>query len=569
MSIPVALDGSYSGVTRAGIRLGAQVAGRVASGGSAPSGKEEEGALMDSPVIRWLGLAALCFAELLVFVDNTIVNVALPTIATDLGAGTSGLQMVVDVYTLVFAGFLLTGGYLGDRFGRKTILIVGIVGFAALSALAATSNDLGQLIAARAGLGLFAALVFPATLAIAVIMFDDLRERAIAVACWAAVAGAAAAIGPVIGGWLLHHYSWGSIFWINVPAGAIALIGAAVLLPQSRNPEVGPFDFGGTVLSVIGISVFVYSVIEAPNHGWLSFRTVTGLVIGSVVIGAYVVWENRFSSPLFDVRLFRDRTFATAAMMLTFGMFALMGFVFLMTQYFQGVREYLPFETGVRTLPFAIALAVFGWPSMWLGSKIGALRVAAIGSLVMAAAFWLTIRYDMYTSYWGVIAPVMVILALGVALVSGPATFAVLNELSTGQVGAGSAVNDTSRELGGTLGVAVLGSVLASVYSEKMTDGLDAIQLPEQARAAATNSMLSGVHAARVVPGPGGVQLVDLAKSAFLDGFHMASVVAGGVAAGGAIAGWLLRPAHSPAADNGKADDTSGTGGFRAKTPPV
>ncbi|MGK8486345.1 DHA2 family efflux MFS transporter permease subunit [Nocardia asiatica] len=497
---------------------------------------------MNSPVVRWLGLAALCFAELLVFVDNTIVNVALPTIATDLGAGTSGLQMVVDVYTLVFAGLLLTGGYLGDRFGRKSVLLLGIVGFTAVSVLAAISNDLGQLIAARAGLGLFAALVFPATLAIAVIMFDDLRERAIAVACWATVAGIAAAIGPVIGGWLLQHYSWSSIFWINVPAGALALVGAAVLLPQSRNPEAGPFDLGGMALSVIGVSVFVYSVIEAPNHGWLSARTVAGLVIGVLVIGAYVVWENRFSSPLFDVRLFRDRNFAAAAMMLTFGMFALMGFVFLMTQYFQGIREYAPFETGIRTLPFAIAMAVFAGPSMWLGSRIGAGRAAAIGSLVMAVAFWLTIRYDTYTSYWGVIVPVMVTLALGVALVSGPATFAVLNELSTGQVGAGSAVNDTSRELGGTLGVAVPGSVLASMYSGKLSDDLGDVQVPEEAHAAATSSMLSGVHAARSISGPIGEDLVDLVKAAFLDGFHMASLVAGGVAAAAAVAGWLLLP---------------------------
>lgn len=514
---------------------------------------------MDSPVIRWLGLAALCFAELLVFVDNTIVNVALPTIATELGASTSGLQMVVDVYTLVFAGLLLTGGYLGDRFGRKTVLIVGIVGFAVLSAFAALSSGLGQLIAARAGLGFFAALVFPATLAIVVILFDDLRERAIAVAAWAAVAGVAAAIGPVIGGWLLDHYSWGSIFWINVPAGAVAVLGAALLIPQNRNTEVGPFDFGGMVLSMLGISVFVYSVIEAPNHGWLSLRTVTGLVIGSVVIGAYVFWESRFSSPLFDVRLFRDRTFATAAMMLTSGMFALMGFVFLMTQYFQGVKEYLPFETGMRTLPFAIAMAVFAGPSMWLGSKIGAGRAAAIGSLVMAAAFWLTIRYDMYTSYWGVIVPVMVTLALGVALVSGPATFAVLNELSAGQAGAGSAVNDTSRELGGTLGVAVLGSVLASVYSGKIADGLGDIGLPDAARGAATNSMLSGVHAARSIPGPTGDRLAGLVKAAFLDGFHMAALVAGGVAAIAATLGWLVLPTRSRTADDGEPDRISET----------
>ncbi len=515
---------------------------------------------MRSVVIRWLGLVALCFAEFLVFVDNTIVNVALPKISTELGASTSGLQLVVDMYTLVFAGLLLTGGYLGDRFGRKTVLLIGIVGFAAVSALAAISTDLNQLIAARAGLGLFAALVFPATLAIVVILFDNLNERAIAVAIWAAVAGVAAAVGPVVGGWLLNHYSWSSIFWINVPAGIVALVGVAALIPPNRNPDVGRFDLGGMVLSMAGISLIVYSVIEAPNHGWLTLRTVGGLAVGAAIIAAYVVWETRFSSPLFDIRLFRDRTFAAAAMLLTFGMFALMGFVFLMTQYFQGVKEFLPLETGIRTLPFAIAMAVFAGPSMWLGSKIGAGRTAVFGSLVMAAAFWLTIRYDADTSYWGVIVPVMVTLAAGVALVSGPATLMVLNELSTGQVGAGSAVNDTSRELGGTLGVAVLGSILASVYSGKVATGLADLPLPQQAHDAATNSMLTGVQAAHSIPDPVGAQLGGLVKDAFLDGFHTASLVAGGVSVAAAVVGWLLlkptegvRPSAEDVADASQA----------------
>ncbi|MBF4996959.1 MFS transporter [Nocardia sp. BSTN01] len=514
---------------------------------------------MRSVVIRWLGLAALCFAELLVFLDNTIVNVALPKISMDLGAGTSGLQLVVDMYTLVFAGLLLTGGYLGDRFGRKTVLVIGITGFAVVSALATLSADLGQLIAARAGLGLFAALVFPATLAIVVILFDNLKERAIAVATWAAVAGIAAAIGPVVGGWLLDHYSWGSIFWINVPAGVVALFGVAALIPPNKNPDVGRFDLGGVLLSMAGISIVVYSVIEAPNHGWLTARTIGGLVVGAAVIAGYVVWENRFSSPLFDIRLFRDRRFAAAALLMTFGMFALMGFVFLMTQYFQGVKEFSPLETGIRTLPFAIAIAIFAGPSMWLGSKTGEGRTAVIGSFIMALAFWLTIRYDADTSYWGVIVPVMVTLAAGVALVSGPATFMVLNELSTGQVGAGSAVNDTSRELGGTLGVAVLGSILASVYSGKVNAGLAAIPLPQPTHDAATNSMLTGVQAARSIPGPIGTKLGGLVKDAFLDGFHVASLVAGGVAAVAAIAGWLLLRPSPQTRTNHNLTDTSET----------
>ncbi|MDL9935547.1 MFS transporter [Gordonia sp. ABSL1-1] len=495
---------------------------------------------MRSIVIRWLGLVALCFAELLVFLDNTIVNIALPRMATELNAGTSGLQMVVDVYTLVFAGMLLTGGYLGDRFGRKTVLLIGIAGFAVVSALAAISKDLGQLILARGVLGLFAALVFPATLALVVILFDDLRERSLAVAIWAAVAGIAAALGPVVGGWLLEHYSWSSIFWINVPAGAIALVAVAAFVPASRNPDTGPFDLGGMVLSMAGVSIVVYSVIEAPNHGWLTTRTIGGIALGAAVIAAYIVWEKRFSAPLFDIRLFRDRNFAAAALLLTFGMFALMGFVFLMTQYFQGVKEFSPLETGMRQLPFAFAIMIFAGPSMWLGSKIGGGRTALLGTLLMAVAFWLTIRYDDITSYWSVIAPVMVILALGATLVGGPATLMVLNELSTGQVGAGSAVNDTSRELGGTLGVAVLGSILASVYSSKIATDLAGIPMPEQLHDAATSSMLAGVEASHYLPAPFDVQFGNLVKGAFLEGFHLASLAAGGVAVAAAVAGWLM-----------------------------
>ncbi|MBU9765416.1 DHA2 family efflux MFS transporter permease subunit [Mycobacterium sp. TNTM28] len=499
--------------------------------------------------LRWLALAALCWAELLVFVDNTIVNVALPTIAKDLGANNSGLQWVVDMYTLVFAGLLLTGGYLGDRFGRRLILLVGVVGFMAFSAVAAVSGSLGQLIGARAGLGLFAALVFPATLAIVVVIFDDLTERALAVALWAAVAGVAAAIGPVLGGWLLEHFSWGSIFWANLPAGLLALILIPILVPPNKNTDAQAFDLGGVLLSTIGVALFVYSVIEAPNHGWSSLRTIAGIAVGAGVIAVFAAWEHRKPNALFDVRLFADRRFAAAALLMAFGFFALMGFVFLVTQYFQAVKGYSPLETGIRTLPFAIVMAVLAGPSMWLADKLGSGRTAACGSLVLAVGFWLTVQYGVDTSYWRVIVVAMSTMAAGVAMISGPATLLVLNELSAGQAGAGAAVNDTSREIGGTLGVAVLGSILASVYSSTVGRDLADAPLTADVREAAQSSVMAGVQIAHRLPAPLGARADEVVKDAFIAGFHCASWVAGAVSAAAAVAGlWVFERAGRRAA---------------------
>jgi hypothetical protein len=350
----------------------------------------------------------------------------------------------------------------------------------------------------------------------------------------------AIAIGPLAGGWLLEHFSWGSIFWVNLPAGLMALVLVAVLVPPNKNPEVGPFDLRGVLLSTVGIVVFVYSIIEAPDNGWLSVQTIAGATLGVAVIAVFAVWEYRYRYALFDVRLFGDRGFATAAMLMAFGFFSLMGFVFLVTQYFQGVKGYSPLETGIRTLPFAITMAVLAGPSMWLAAKVGSGRTAAFGSLVMAVGFWLTVQYDTDTPYWSVIFVAMTTMAAGVALISGPATFIVLNELSTGQAGAGAAVNDTSREVGGTLGVAVLGSILASVYSTEVNSDLSGIPLPGEARDAVDDSIMVGIHVAQQLPPPLGIRVDEVVKDAFIAGFHAASWVAGGVAAAAAVAGWWV-----------------------------
>ena len=286
---------------------------------------------------RWLALCALCLAELLVMVDNTIVNVALPTMSRDLGAGISGLQWIVDAYTLVFAGLLLTGGYLGDRFGHRRMLLVGIAGFAGVSALAASSNTLGQLIAARAGLGVFSALVFPATLALIVAIFPEGKQRATAVGIWGATSGIAVAIGPVLGGWLLEHYSWASVFWVGLPIAAVTAIAVLAVVPGTRPESVSRFDVVGLVLSVIGLGLLTYSVIEGPHHGWTDARTIVGIVVAIAVIGVFVWRELVVAHPILDVTLFANRRFATAAGMVAVAFFSLFGFIFLITQFFQAV----------------------------------------------------------------------------------------------------------------------------------------------------------------------------------------------------------------------------------------
>lgn len=336
---------------------------------------------------RWWALGALCFAELLVMIDNTIVNVALPTMSRDLDAGISGLQWIVDAYTLVFAGLLVTGGYLGDRYGHRRMLLLGIAGFVAVSALAAESQTLGQLITARGGLGLFAALVFPATLALITTIFAEGRERAAAVGVWAATSGVAVAIGPVLGGWLLEHFSWSSVFWVNLPMGVIAAAAIVAVVPGTRPTTVSRFDIGGLLLSIVGLGLLVYSLIEGPHFGWGDPRTIGGLAGAVVVIGLFIWRQLVIAHPILDVRLFANRHFATAAGMVSVAFFALFGFIFLITQFFQAVKGYGPLDAGVRTLPFAVVMAVFSPVAMALSHRFSPRPVVVAGALLMAGGF--------------------------------------------------------------------------------------------------------------------------------------------------------------------------------------
>lgn len=483
---------------------------------------------------RWWALVALCGAVLLVMVDNTIVNVALPTISRDLNASNSGLQWVVDAYTLSFAGLLLTAGHLADRFGRRRLLVIGVVGFAGVAVLAAESSTLSQLIATRAGLGLFAAMVFPATLAILIGLFADLKERAIAVGIWAGTSGVSVAIGPVLGGWLLEHYSWSSVFWVNLPIAAAVLAGIAAVVPSGGKAQPGPFDFAGAATSIAGVALLVYTLIEGPNHGWSSLQTIAGFIGAATILALFVLRELRSGHPILNVRLFMNRAFSVSAGLIAVAFFSLFGFIFLITQYFQAVKGYGPLEAGLHTLPFAVVIAVFSPLAMMLARVLGPGRVAALGSAIMASGFALVVLADRDAPYWGLIVWSMSLIAMGLAFVQGPATNVIMNSLSPQQTGAGSAVNDVTREVGGTLGVAVLGSVLSSVYTTQLGNQLDASGLPAEALEASKTSVMAGVQVANTIEGPGGEQILATIQDAFVAGLHSSVIVA--VVAAGLVA---------------------------------
>lgn len=495
---------------------------------------------------RWAALAVLCLASLLVSVDNTIVNVALPTLARDLGAGTSGLQWVVDAYTLVFAGLLLAAGHLGDRSGRRRTLVVGLAGFGLTSAAVALVDGLGGLIAIRAVMGVFAALVFPTTLAIITNVFTAPKERVAAIGAWSAVAGVSVALGPVSGGWLLEHFSWHSVFWVNVPIAALAVVLTVWVVPDSRQRDAGRLDVVGVLSSIAGVVALVWSVIEGPVRGWTSVEVLGGFVVAVVLLAGFVGWERRHPHPVLDVRLFTDRRFSAASGAIAVAFFGLFGFIFMVTQYFQAVQGYGTLDAGLRTLPFAVVIGLTAPVAVAVAARIGTTTVVAGGLALMAAGFGVaagTAGVD--TAYWGPIVVSMVLMAAGLGLVSGPATEAIMGALALDRAGAGSAVNDTTREIGGTLGVAVVGSVMAAVYGSRVGDALTGGSVPPDAGAVVRGSVVGGLQ---VAARTGDAGLADAVRQAFVEGMQAGATVAAAACALAAIAVVIFLPARATAA---------------------
>jgi len=497
---------------------------------------------------RWLILAVLCLSLFLIVVDNTIVNVALPSLVEQLGATSSQLAWVVDAYSLVFAGLLLAMGSLGDRYGRKGTLAIGMGLFVLTSTVAAFTKSPGQLIAARAAMGIGAALIFPATLAILANVFTDARERAKAIGLWAAVTGAAVALGPISGGFLLKHFWWGSVFLVNLPIGIAALVLGLVFVPTSRDPHAPAIDLPGVVLSIGAISSLVYAVIEGPRNGWASGRTLTIAAISAVLLTVFVLWERRTSHPMLDVSVFTNARFSAASGAVMLAFFALFGFVFMLTQYLQFVRGYDTLAAGVRTLPFAIATGIVAPIAPQLVHRIGTKIVVAAGLAFMALGLIVAASCDASTPY-RTVAIAAIIMGAGLGLTTSPATESIMGSLPTDKAGVGSAVNDTTREVGGTLGVAVLGSLLASMYAGRFDRATAAFPLPPAARSIARESIgaaFSVADRASAQIGPqAGAAIRQAASSSFIDGFHLGCWVAAGVALAAAIGAYAFLPARA------------------------
>jgi MFS transporter, DHA2 family, multidrug resistance protein len=493
---------------------------------------------------RWWILAVLCLSVLLAVVDNTIVNVALPTISRTLSASTQDLQWIVDAYTLVFAGLLIVGGNLGDRLGRRRVLQAGLALFAVTSVAAALSRTTGELIASRAAMGVAAALIYPATLALLTNVFTDARERATAIGIWSGVSGLAVAIGPVTGGLLLRHFSWSSVFFVNVPLVVIALVAGMRLLPESRDPRAGRFDPLGAVASIAGVGLLVWTVIEAPRHGWASAITIAGFAGSLVILAAFVGWQLRRPDPMLDVRLFRNPRFTAASGAIALAFFGLFGFIFLITQYFQVVLAYDPLRAGVATLPFAVVTGLLSPAAIALMKRVGTKAVVTAGLALMSSGFVAAAGTSVDSAYWGRIITAMILIAAGLALTASPATEAIMGALPPGQAGVGSAVNDTTRELGGTLGVAIVGSVMSSAYSSHVLTALAKIGAPAALTSAAQQSVTAGMRAAGYLP-PGLRGLAAAAaRQAFVAGLHNGSLVAAAATALAALATLVFLPAR-------------------------
>ncbi|MFM7686003.1 MAG: DHA2 family efflux MFS transporter permease subunit [Actinomycetota bacterium] len=497
--------------------------------------------------LRWRILAILSLSVFLAVVDNLIINVAIPTLARELGATTSGLQWIVDSYALVFAGLLLAGGGLGDRFGRLRIMQIGMVLFGLFSAWAAFTGSTGQLIAARGLMGVGAALVFPATLAIVIDVFRDPIERAKAIGVWSAVSGAAVAFGPVMGGLLLEHFWWGSVFLINIPIVLVALVLQWRFVPESRDPDSKPLDVPGFLLSIGFVSLLVYTIIEAPHRGWTSAASIAGFAGTALLAVGFTRRERTTEHPLLDIRVFRDMRVTAATSSIFIAFFSLFGFTFLITQYFQFVRDYLPLESGLRTLPFAVGAAATAPFAARLALRFGPRRIIPVGLVFMGAAqIWAgTLRAD--TAYFGPVMASMVLMASGLSLVTSPASESVMGSLPREMAGVGSAINDTSREVGGTLGVAIIGSIFASTYGPRIAELLAPLGLPTEALSAARASVGAAFAVAKEAGDAAGATVIrGFASDSFLDGFQVACTTVGVVALVGALLSYRFLPSRGP-----------------------
>ncbi|HET6743454.1 MAG TPA: MFS transporter [Kribbella sp.] len=486
---------------------------------------------------RWWILGILCLSLMVLVVDNTVLNLAIPSLMRDLDATPADIQWVIDAYILAFAGLLLTAGSLSDRFGRRKMLLFGLVIFGAASLLATLAANPWQLIACRGLMGVGGSLLMPSTLSLLFTVFPPEEQRK-AMAGWSMVAMVGVVAGPTVGGVLLNHFWWGSIFLLNVPIAALAIIGTLALIPESKGPARN-VDPVGAVLTMVGMASVVWAIVSIPLHGWGSARVLGGLAVGVVALTAFALWEKLSAHPMVPLALFKDRRFSGTSFSIVLLSFTAGGLLLALTQYLQFALGYTPLKAGLALIPYALSAALFNGLGATLGKKIADRTLITLGLLIIAGSFAILTQVSDSSGY-GLLIIGLLVMGIGGGL-AGPAAYTLLMQAVPAEHrGVGSAMNDTVQQTGAALSVAVLGSVLAAAYSSALPDSV-----PEAARKSIADTLALGPD------------FLAAAKHAFVDAMSIAMTVGAiGAVAGAVVALTVLPkgekkvPAATPAVDD-------------------
>jgi MFS transporter, DHA2 family, integral membrane protein len=470
---------------------------------------------------RWFLLGVLCLSLVMVVMAVSSLNVAIPTIQRELGASATTLQWIVDAYALVFAGLLLTAGALGDRFGRKKALLSGLAVFGVGAMVSGFAGSASVIIVGRGIQGIGAALVMPATLSLITAIFPP-EERQRAIATWVGFAGAGGAIGPIVSGALLERFWWGSAFLVNVPVIIVTAVAVALYSPESRDDAATPLDPRGALLSLTGLGALLFGIIEGPERGWTDPFVVATFVAAAGLLTLFVLWERIAEHPMLPLKFFGDRRFSVGSAVVTTSFFVMFGFFFLFSMYLQFARGYSPLDAGLATLPMAATFMIVSPRSAGLVERLGSGTTITIGFLVIAAGMGGLALVGVGTPYLALVA-ILVLLATGMSIVAAPATTGIMSSVPLSKAGVGSAMNDTTREVGGALGIAVFGSIVNSGYRAAMDVG--GLELPPAAAEQARESAGAAGQVAAQVGGQGGATLLDRAATAFTDAMNTTATI--------------------------------------------
>lgn len=494
---------------------------------------------------RGMILLVLSLAVLIINLDGTILNVALPSIVSSLHASSSQLQWIVDAYVVVLAGLLLVAGSLGDHIGRKKVFLAGLVIFTVGSAASAFSSSPIRLILARSLMGIGAAAIMPSTLSILTNVYTGPRERARAIGLWSGTNGMGLAIGPVVGGWLLAHFWWGSVFLINVPIAAVAGVATVIVVPDSRNPDAKRPDPLGAVFSLLAPALLLWGIIDAPMRGWGSPLIISALSIALLVTGALILWERRTTHPMLELWFFRSRRFSIAVAGLALTIFALSGGLFLLTQYLQFCLGYSALQTGLRITPIAVILLVVASLSSFAVRFVGTKMVVFLGMVSIAAGLAMLGFTTVHSTYLDAL-PSFILMGVGSGLCVAPCTESVMGSVPPELSGVGSATNSTALQIGSALGVAVMGSLLNTRYQDRLIELLGHYSLPAPIRSTIQSSLGGALQVARQVGGGVGLQLSEAAKASYISGMVFAVSVGAVLSGLAALVVLALLPSRAP-----------------------